>query len=414
MSYRDALLAAIAANLYEDTPRLALADWLDERGEHARAEFIRVQVELEPIRDQYELPRAAELHARERDFGSRGLHQHDEARAWLGAMPPEWDDWRKAIKLEFRRGFPDTLALPARTFLELGAELRHLHPTIRRVVLFRVNGYGERIASCPALEGLAELELACWYHPQDAEAIAQSAHLKQLQVLVFWLGTVWYGQPDVRTCRIFGASKAWPNLRELTLLNPYAEKERTRKKLVTTLNKAAGREIAVYRVGYPALFPFAPDFWYAFPGFLPNGRMALGIEDHRTNPPGLCVITFDKRGKQTKEVIRVPAPDELLAVPTDAWFQHKDRLQQQLVDVLGFTPGFIRIRDCRFPNDEHQYNSPSPEMIGELGQLDTDDEASWDQFPEGFGGRAWRDVHTGEWVFGWDRYGDKSGRIHST
>jgi uncharacterized protein (TIGR02996 family) len=46
VSYRDALLAAIAANLYEDTPRLALADWLDERGEHARAEFIRVQVEL--------------------------------------------------------------------------------------------------------------------------------------------------------------------------------------------------------------------------------------------------------------------------------------------------------------------------------------------------------------------------------
>ena len=39
-------LAAIRATPADDLPRLALADWLDERGEHARAEFIRVQCEL--------------------------------------------------------------------------------------------------------------------------------------------------------------------------------------------------------------------------------------------------------------------------------------------------------------------------------------------------------------------------------
>jgi uncharacterized protein (TIGR02996 family) len=41
-----ALLAAIVAHPDEDTPRLMYADWLDESGEGARAEFIRVQCEL--------------------------------------------------------------------------------------------------------------------------------------------------------------------------------------------------------------------------------------------------------------------------------------------------------------------------------------------------------------------------------
>ncbi|MBA4063483.1 MAG: hypothetical protein C0501_07175 [Isosphaera sp.] len=46
MSDHDALLAAICADPDEDTPRLALADWLDEHDQHARAAFVRDQVEL--------------------------------------------------------------------------------------------------------------------------------------------------------------------------------------------------------------------------------------------------------------------------------------------------------------------------------------------------------------------------------
>ena len=48
MDDRRALLAAIIANPDEDTPRLLLADWLQEHGdkhEQARAEFIRLQVQ---------------------------------------------------------------------------------------------------------------------------------------------------------------------------------------------------------------------------------------------------------------------------------------------------------------------------------------------------------------------------------
>ncbi len=47
MSEQAALLAAIVAYSDEDTPRLIYADWLDENGDPIRAEFIRLQVELE-------------------------------------------------------------------------------------------------------------------------------------------------------------------------------------------------------------------------------------------------------------------------------------------------------------------------------------------------------------------------------
>ena len=53
MDDRRALMAAILANPDEDTPRLVLADWLDEHGDkhdQARAEFIRLQIEERPPR----------------------------------------------------------------------------------------------------------------------------------------------------------------------------------------------------------------------------------------------------------------------------------------------------------------------------------------------------------------------------
>lgn len=39
------LLADVVTNVADDTPRLVLADWLEDHGQEARAEFIRVQVE---------------------------------------------------------------------------------------------------------------------------------------------------------------------------------------------------------------------------------------------------------------------------------------------------------------------------------------------------------------------------------
>ncbi len=46
MNEREALLRAVCENPDEDTPRLVFADWLQENGDEARAEFIRVQIAL--------------------------------------------------------------------------------------------------------------------------------------------------------------------------------------------------------------------------------------------------------------------------------------------------------------------------------------------------------------------------------
>jgi uncharacterized protein (TIGR02996 family) len=43
MNEREALLRAVCENPDDDTPRLVFADWLQENGEEARAEFIRLQ-----------------------------------------------------------------------------------------------------------------------------------------------------------------------------------------------------------------------------------------------------------------------------------------------------------------------------------------------------------------------------------
>jgi uncharacterized protein (TIGR02996 family) len=66
MSEEDALLAAITANVDDDTPRLVYADWLDEHSRHDRAEFIRVQIQQTrlPKTD----PRQWELHERQAEL----------------------------------------------------------------------------------------------------------------------------------------------------------------------------------------------------------------------------------------------------------------------------------------------------------------------------------------------------------
>src|SRR5688500_6780520 len=87
-STEEALLAAIAAMPEEDTPRLAFADYLDERGGEAavaRAEFIRLQVML--YRAPAETPetiaarrRAAEL--RQRYAAAWGFPELRAAYPW--------------------------------------------------------------------------------------------------------------------------------------------------------------------------------------------------------------------------------------------------------------------------------------------------------------------------------------------
>ncbi|HJZ56927.1 MAG TPA: TIGR02996 domain-containing protein [Gemmataceae bacterium] len=98
MSTREArsFLEAISANPDDDLARLVYADWLEERGDAPRAEFIRTQVERATLPDWD--ARRVRLLIRERAL----LAQHE--REWRAELPAiEGITWG-----EFRRGFVAT------------------------------------------------------------------------------------------------------------------------------------------------------------------------------------------------------------------------------------------------------------------------------------------------------------------
>ncbi len=108
---REALIAAILEDPDDDLPRLAYADWCEENGDDARADFIRVQIE------RTRLPswdgRQGGLAARERRLLSR------HGRAWAPAGP---------CLVWFRRGFVERVSASMRTLLAVGDELDAGHP----------------------------------------------------------------------------------------------------------------------------------------------------------------------------------------------------------------------------------------------------------------------------------------------
>jgi uncharacterized protein (TIGR02996 family) len=81
MNEREALLRAVCENPDDDTPRLVFADWLQEYGDEARAEFIRLQIQL--ARGTFRWSEKVRLDRRERELIR--LHRPRWARDIPGA-----------------------------------------------------------------------------------------------------------------------------------------------------------------------------------------------------------------------------------------------------------------------------------------------------------------------------------------
>ena len=191
MRAAEPFLAAAAARPDDDLPRLIYADWLDEQGHAARAEFIRLQCAAargEPTTSQ----RAAELETTHRD-------------AWLAELPVT------VYHAEFRRGFVEHIVLTARAFLRDGDLLRRSTP-VRSIALLGaapvlgdllarrlLNGLkglhltdsplgdegAVRLADAACLRNLTTLRLGqTGLSDPGAAALARSRHLGRLQTLV--------------------------------------------------------------------------------------------------------------------------------------------------------------------------------------------------------------------------------------
>ncbi|QJW94609.1 TIGR02996 domain-containing protein [Frigoriglobus tundricola] len=145
-SEHEALLSAIIQFPDEDTPRLVFADWLDEHGDHDRAEFIRLQIRLAAARADdtpYDFPselRAAELYKRnraewKRDFRGRGVEL-----------------------VSFERGFVTAVSATADAFVRCGELWCRRHP-LGVVIVTKVIGRIERLLAAPHLDAIGTLQL---------------------------------------------------------------------------------------------------------------------------------------------------------------------------------------------------------------------------------------------------------------
>lgn len=120
MSTETALLRSIRDLPDEDTPRLVYADYLEEEGHAARAEFVRVQVERARLPEGD--PQRAALEDREQEL--LGEHECD----WLGVPPGETDE---LTEWEFDRGFVHEVAASPVFMNGPGGDLCAAHPVRR-------------------------------------------------------------------------------------------------------------------------------------------------------------------------------------------------------------------------------------------------------------------------------------------
>jgi uncharacterized protein (TIGR02996 family) len=173
MTERDALLRAVCENPDDDTPRLVFADWLQENGEEARAEFIRVQVALAGGTQD------PKLEVREQEL----LDAHREK--W---EPPFRDilveEGSRSIVfgVHFRRGFPWALSVNDEEswFVDYAAFVLKLVP-IERINFFHKSQHAD-LARCPEL--LRVRELLIDRAGFETEEIASLLHSKYLTNIV--------------------------------------------------------------------------------------------------------------------------------------------------------------------------------------------------------------------------------------
>jgi uncharacterized protein (TIGR02996 family) len=143
---RDAaFLTDIRAVPDDDAPRLIYADWLEERGDASRAEFIRVQCELAKTTDA---GRRAALQVRERQL----LQRHGDA--WIDPAFRRW-----AQRWRFERGFVIWARVEARHWVDGAAAMLRHAPLLRAAHLVGVWNCLPAVAQSPQLALLSELSI---------------------------------------------------------------------------------------------------------------------------------------------------------------------------------------------------------------------------------------------------------------
>jgi uncharacterized protein (TIGR02996 family) len=165
----EAFLQAIHTNPEDDTPRLVYADWLEEHGDSARAEFIRVQCEKARLPRWHR--RWSLLAWRERVLLAR--HEH----VWRAELPEilgvEWG--------AFERGFVHEVRVPRPSFLSASADEICRAAPVRWATVTGYDADWENCEPAPFLFGL-RLEGFSDAFVETPDVVFQSA-LSELKAL---------------------------------------------------------------------------------------------------------------------------------------------------------------------------------------------------------------------------------------
>lgn len=183
MSDGERLLRAILEEPGDDARRLVYADWLEEQGQDARAEFVRVQMEFAGLI-------CRQPGAKKGDYCNDTLCRHCslEHRAVVleggAAWNPEWaanaarfhglpDGFRKAViegaesSYEVRRGFVTSVRCPLAAWLEHAEAICRAHPVERVEISDRephqwASGWGYWLRPWGTAEAAVAVRYAHW------------------------------------------------------------------------------------------------------------------------------------------------------------------------------------------------------------------------------------------------------------
>ncbi len=208
MGLHESFLQPIIEAPDDDSPRLIYADWLEENGDLARAEFIRVQCRLAAADEN--APERRELRWREYELLA------DHGGKWAGPLVGRVRRWR------FRRGFVEQVKLEAGQFLKEArwlldfAPIRELevqHPTLEELRPLLASKHIRRITRL----NLDHARLG----DAGASLLAESPSLARLQRLSLQFNEIGSaglralaGSPHLRSLRSIGLFELRSNQRD--------------------------------------------------------------------------------------------------------------------------------------------------------------------------------------------------------
>jgi uncharacterized protein (TIGR02996 family) len=411
MSDRASFLRAIGDAPDDLALRLVFADWLEEQGDPL-GDFIRTQIELEPVRDDYDSARAEELRKRERAL----LDAHRQE--WLGeaAFLDELDHpYQRAFT--FARGLPDEVALPSAVFAEHADVLARGCPTLRHHVFHEVRDNAAALAQCPALRRLRSVELADWITAEDAGELGRSHHLGALESLTIWLGNradvaFWRPVvprlahvPEVKLVQLWGGLCAGDRSDYL-----HEQAERLRG----LFDYVRGGPVASVERPFEQLFPLRREVTSGiFAGRVSGNRLALaGVQYHGRY---VTMGVFDAEGKQVAQEMR-ELGGVLRRQPEHHWERYNQaEVLEYLHREFGFELDLIHVQE---------FFTERGLAVFQWGGVAVDHLESPDHVPSYLSDEEWRDggVTVREWLrsgnfvvqFGNDNWADRRGVVHTT